>query len=486
MASMSYEMRKADRLRKRSGSVDSQERDELHHDDDRGHRRHREKHRKRRKYRSPNNKVHDSSEDCPHKEVYDNPSYRHSESRRARRGLKHSDDENQKERRQRREPVQEVLVVQHEEENLGAGLGILEHKSEQQWNTDVSSFMKENKIKQRNGPDKQVDADSYGEIEFIGFGQHNKKSPYVRVDMETEPHILWDLLINQWKMDKPKVLISVTGGAQDFFFKDRLKLLFNKGLFKAAVSTGAWIITGGTAVGVMKKVGEAIMEESQGITSDNQKQVVALGIATWTMIDNKKALEGRPGGGGLWPAQYKESDLGKEKKSALDSNHTHFILVDHGKETFGADIRLRANLEKYIAEKTERETVHIPVVLVVVEGGYGTFQTVYESLVREGNEQSVPVVVVDGSGRAADVIALCLRKTKDVSKENLKKTYRKNLEKNMKESIQNFVRLKDDQMKQTLDWLAVIMTHRNMITVFQMQEANFKDIDRAILHGLLQ
>ena len=52
---------------------------------------------------------------------------------------------------------------------------------------------------------------------------------------------------------------------------------------------GAWIITGGTSTGVMKFVGEAVRDHM--LTSGTCEQpVVALGIATWGIVDNKEAL----------------------------------------------------------------------------------------------------------------------------------------------------------------------------------------------------
>nr|XP_006823630.1 PREDICTED: uncharacterized protein LOC102803873 [Saccoglossus kowalevskii] len=117
-------------------------------------------------------------------------------------------------------------------------------------------------------------------------------SPYVRLDYRTDPEIIWKLLTEHWRMKPPNVLISVTGGAKDFILKDRLRALFHRGLMKAATSTGAWIITGGTAEGVMKIVGEAVDEEAKEHTQTEEKPVYALGIATWGIVDNKDALDG--------------------------------------------------------------------------------------------------------------------------------------------------------------------------------------------------
>lgn len=57
------------------------------------------------------------------------------------------------------------------------------------------------------------------------------------------------------------------------------------------IKQGAWIITGGTGTGVMQFVGEAV-KEYQLSSGGSKGQVVALGIATWGIVDNKSALEG--------------------------------------------------------------------------------------------------------------------------------------------------------------------------------------------------
>lgn len=51
--------------------------------------------------------------------------------------------------------------------------------------------------------------------------------------------------------------------------------------------TGAWIVTGGTNAGVMEFVGEAVRDH---MLTTTEQQVVALGVATWGIIDNKDSL----------------------------------------------------------------------------------------------------------------------------------------------------------------------------------------------------
>lgn len=51
--------------------------------------------------------------------------------------------------------------------------------------------------------------------------------------------------------------------------------------------------------------------------------------------------------------------------------------------------------------------VHVPVVILVLEGGENTIKTAVE-----GIKRNTPVVVVQGSGRAADFIAYAYRESK--------------------------------------------------------------------------
>ena len=220
---------------------------------------------------------------------------------------------------------------------------------------------------------------------------------YIRVDIETDLETCWTLLSDYWLMPPPKLIISVTGGAKRFFMKARLKSSFKRGLVNAATSTGAWIVTGGTATGVMEFVGEAVKEHTMTTGGSGQK-IVALGIVTWGIVDNKENLMAEDVGPccfqasaclgfihaasklthmwhlhcrplsqfilfsfsqncGLFPAHYNIDDLSPKHArgvAPLDHNHTHFILVDNGTENkFGVEIEFRTALEQYISEKME-------------------------------------------------------------------------------------------------------------------------------------
>lgn len=95
---------------------------------------------------------------------------------------------------------------------------------------------------------------------------------------------------NGWSLPPPKLIISVTGGAQKFTLPSATRKAFKRGLAKAAGSTGSWIITGGTEHGVMRLVGEAVAEERV----QRGRDLVVLGIATWGIVARREHLVFNP------------------------------------------------------------------------------------------------------------------------------------------------------------------------------------------------
>uniref|UniRef100_A0A8U8BSN4 Transient receptor potential cation channel subfamily M member 2 n=1 Tax=Geospiza parvula TaxID=87175 RepID=A0A8U8BSN4_GEOPR len=240
---------------------------------------------------------------------------------------------------------------------------------------------------------QEMPTDAFGDIRFTGLGQ--KTGKYVRVSSDTPPRVIYHLMTQHWGLDPPNLLISVTGGAKNFVMKPRLKNIFRQGLVKVAQTTGAWIITGGSHAGVMKQVGEAVRDFMLSC-SHKEGDIVTIGIATWGTVYNRESLVCPMGG---FPAEYVLDEENQGSLSCLDSNHSHFILVDDGTHgRYGVEIPLRTRLEKFISEQTKVKggvAIKIPIVCVVLEGGPGTLDTIYNAITH-----GTPCVIVEGSGRA--------------------------------------------------------------------------------------
>uniref|UniRef100_A0A4W3HMS9 Transient receptor potential cation channel, subfamily M, member 2 n=1 Tax=Callorhinchus milii TaxID=7868 RepID=A0A4W3HMS9_CALMI len=316
---------------------------------------------------------------------------------------------------------------------------------------------------------RQVPTDAFGDIVFEG--QRNGK--YVRVSSGTAPATLYELMTKQWGLNPPHLLISVTGGAKNFYLKPSLRNLFCRGLIKVAKSTGAWIITGGSHAGVMKHVGEAVRRYTM-TSSSKEGEVVAIGVATWGIVHNRECLINKEG---MFPVEYTLDEENQGRLSCLDHNHSHFILVDdgtHGK--YGVEILLRSNLEKYISKQrmgTEDVGIETPIICVVLEGGEGTLNTIHSAMMN-----GMPCVIVEGSGRAADVLASVANLP--VSQITIS-LMQKQLRTFFSETFNTF------SDRRIISWTKKVQIRMHqLLTVFKAEKARNQELDVAILQALLK
>jgi transient receptor potential cation channel subfamily M member 2 len=194
-----------------------------------------------------------------------------------------------------------------------------------------------------------------------------------------------------------QLIISITGGAGKLESLGKSQDVIERGLAKVVNVASAWIITGGTDSGVMQMAGAAIA------ANDRTQSVPCLGIMPW------RALKGRQGlmksAGELRSYNPGKGGTADGEGAPLNRDHSHFIFVDDigraddSVPPWGKENDLRARVENFFANE-----LHVPLVLLVVDGGAGTLDTV-----QRFTANSLPVVVISDSGRAATAIAMhCL------------------------------------------------------------------------------
>uniref|UniRef100_A0A8D0H0V9 Transient receptor potential cation channel subfamily M member 7 n=1 Tax=Sphenodon punctatus TaxID=8508 RepID=A0A8D0H0V9_SPHPU len=317
---------------------------------------------------------------------------------------------------------------------------------------------------------EQSSTDAYGVINFQG-GSHSYRAKYVRLSYDTKPEAILQLMLKEWQMELPKLVISVHGGMQKFEIHPRIKQLLGKGLIKAAVTTGAWIITGGVNTGVAKHVGDALREHA----SRSSRKICTIGIAPWGVIENRNDLVGRDV---VAPYQTLLNPL--SKLNVLNNLHSHFILVDDGTVgKYGAEVNLRRELEKTINLQRIHARIGqgVPVVALIFEGGPNVILTVLEYL---QESPPVPVVVCEGTGRAADILAYVHKQTEeggnipDGAEPEIISTIKKTFNFGQSEAVHLFQTLLE------------CMKKKELITVFHIGSDEHQDIDVAILTALLK
>ncbi|OWK58862.1 Transient receptor potential cation channel subfamily M member 3 [Lonchura striata] len=312
--------------------------------------------------------------------------------------------------------------------------------------------------------------DAYGNLEFQGGG-HSNKAMYIRVSYDTKPDSLLHLMVKDWQLELPKLLISVHGGLQNFEMQPKLKQVFGKGLIKAAMTTGAWIFTGGVSTGVIRHVGDALKDHS----SKSRGRICAIGIAPWGIVENKEDLIGKD-----VTRVYQTMSNPLSKLSVLNSSHTHFILADNGTlGKYGAEVKLRRQLEKHISLQkiNTRLGQGVPVVGLIVEGGPNVISIVLECL-RE--EPPLPVVICDGSGRASDILSFAHKYSEEGGIIN------ESLRDQLLVTIQKTFNYNRNQAHQLFVILMECMKKKELITVFRMGSEGQQDIEMSILTALLK
>uniref|UniRef100_A0A8C3NAD4 Transient receptor potential cation channel subfamily M member 3 n=1 Tax=Geospiza parvula TaxID=87175 RepID=A0A8C3NAD4_GEOPR len=331
--------------------------------------------------------------------------------------------------------------------------------------------------------------DAYGNLEFQGGG-HSNKAMYIRVSYDTKPDSLLHLMVKDWQLELPKLLISVHGGLQNFEMQPKLKQVFGKGLIKAAMTTGAWIFTGGVSTGVIRHVGDALKDHS----SKSRGRICAIGIAPWGIVENKEDLIGKD-----VTRVYQTMSNPLSKLSVLNSSHTHFILADNGTlGKYGAEVKLRRQLEKHISLQKINTRKYkwgkldillfsfwawgtaygcVPVVGLIVEGGPNVISIVLECL-RE--DPPLPVVICDGSGRASDILSFAHKYSEEGGIIN------ESLRDQLLVTIQKTFNYNRNQAHQLFVILMECMKKKELITVFRMGSEGQHDIEMSILTALLK
>uniref|UniRef100_A0A663EW32 non-specific serine/threonine protein kinase n=1 Tax=Aquila chrysaetos chrysaetos TaxID=223781 RepID=A0A663EW32_AQUCH len=317
---------------------------------------------------------------------------------------------------------------------------------------------------------KTSPTDAFGTINFQD-GDHTYHAKYIRLSYDSNLDQLLHLMVKEWQMELPKLVISVHGGIQDFKLPSKVKQVFSKGLVKAAETTGAWIITEGINSGVSRHVGDAL----KGRASPHLRKICAVGIPPWGIIENQRDLIGKD-----VVCLYQTLGNPLSKLSTLNSMHSHFLMADDGTVgKYGNEMMLRRNLEKYISLQKihTRMGQGIPIVGLVVEGGPNVILMVWE-YVRAS--PAVPVVVYEGTGRAADILAFTHKHTGDTGE------LRPQVKEEVLVMIQNTFSLGQKQSSHLFHILMECMEHRESITVFDAESEDQQDIDLAILTALLK
>ncbi|XP_072495576.1 transient receptor potential cation channel subfamily M member 5 isoform X1 [Notamacropus eugenii] len=319
-----------------------------------------------------------------------------------------------------------------------------------------------------------------GEINFVGSGKKHAK--FLRVPSTVPPSILFEFMLSDWSLPAPNLVVSLVGEEQNFPMKPWLRDILRKGLVKAMQSTGAWIFTSALRVGLARHVGQAVRDHSLASTS-TKVRVITIGIVSLSRVLHKEVLDNSQNEN---PIPYKSDDSSQGTLYSLDSNHSHFILVDplldkapvaagatgHGDPT----TRLRLLLEKHISEQRTgyggKGSIEIPVLCLLVNGGPNTLEQIFQAV-----ENSAPWLILAGSGGMADIVATLMNQPHLIVPQMMEKQFKEKFptEKFSWEDIVRWTEL-----------LKTITAQQHLLTVHDFEQDSSEELDTVILKALVK
>ncbi|KAI1900036.1 hypothetical protein AGOR_G00045870 [Albula goreensis] len=308
--------------------------------------------------------------------------------------------------------------------------------------------------------------DAFGTIDFQD-GPRSCRAKYVRLSCDDRPEQVLQLMLKEWQMEMPKLVLSVHGGTDNFLLTPKVRQNLSRGLVRAAESTGAWVLTDGINTGVSRCVGDAV--KLYGNHAARKRYMV--GITPWGVIENQSDLLGRDV---IRPYQMVGNPL--SKRSCLNSLHSTPTAGGrrHCRE---AGRPGRAPSQAGDTAAAAEDTPQVPLVAIVVEGGPGLVPLVLRYV---RSAPPVPVVVFEGTGRIADLLAFIHKQTTD----------NRQLEADIREDflvrIQHTFSLGKSQSCQLYDLLTDCMDYRDSITIFDSESVDQQESDTAILTALFK
>ncbi|CAF3344944.1 unnamed protein product [Rotaria sp. Silwood1] len=245
-------------------------------------------------------------------------------------------------------------------------------------------------------------------------GQLPNGAQFVRLALDTPKEKAEKILLHAWKLPEPSFIVSVVGGAKHFKMSDQLETNFINGLIDLVNKSDAWLVTNGYATGIVRLVGEAIHQFE--LSRFNENPITAIGICKWGCIMDVDKI--------TLPMDEETQQLTthtldvtpnnrlKQRRSGewdLEMHHSHYLMLDDGTTRNYDTQHYRTHLVTHMAKINNEHDFFVPVVTIMVEGGLDSIENIYYDL-----RSNIPVIIIDGSGRAADFFTRWLLWTKDL------------------------------------------------------------------------
>nr|CAH8830372.1 unnamed protein product [Trichobilharzia regenti] len=312
-------------------------------------------------------------------------------------------------------------------------------------------------LKRQNIQYYELPTDTYGDIEiFSGAYAHN----FVRVSDETNTDQIINLFTKVWKLPRPQLILSFYGDYADAAHtRERIRRL----IWKVSESTKTWVITDGMKSNLSVIASGAVRDYIQAY---GEGQVECLGIVPWKFISDNKVFTTNSYSG-CFPASFSSDATESKSHFILDPNPTHYIFVDTAKQAtthyeYNYRSKIELALKRWQVQSQDPEQIlaeaPIQICAFLAGGDESTLKAVYGSM-----QNRIPIVLLRGTGKLADIITQCMEDTELGSKA----TYKKAISEGAK-GIEGF-QLSPANIRQTLEYYWDKVAHPEL-SVLMMQE----------------
>ncbi|CAF1295890.1 unnamed protein product, partial [Rotaria sordida] len=236
--------------------------------------------------------------------------------------------------------------------------------------------------------------------------------PYVRCDIETDPVIVETILLDIWHIPRPALLMQVTGGHKYFKLRGKMGVNFLDEFVKFVSKSNTWLLTNGINVGIVQLIGQTIRKRK--MTKPDGKTII-IGVCNYGSVKNMndfqrlEHVELLNNSSSSRDQDLKDVSQLRAGQQSLEMNHTYFILLDDGTLQSYNIGDYRTRLAKTISNGRAKQTLSIPIVSVLFEGGEDSVRSIYNDLRR-----NIPVIIINNTGRIADYLVQWLLRTQEM------------------------------------------------------------------------
>ncbi|CAF2070799.1 unnamed protein product [Rotaria magnacalcarata] len=246
------------------------------------------------------------------------------------------------------------------------------------------------------------------------YGLLKDKERYIRLAVNTSEEKVEKVLVEAWNIPKPHFIVSIIGGTKYFKMSAQLETNFINGVIEIIKEPNGWLITNGYNTGIVQVVGQAINKYK--LSNFKKTNITAIGICKWGCIKDLESIINPPqeeatekNFQSTYLVSHKTATVHEHGEWDLEKHHSHYLMLDDGTRHNYDTHDYRTRLIAHMARLNNDDDVFVPVVTIVVEGGIETIKNIGSVL-----KSKIPVVIIDGSGRAADFFSRWLILTKDV------------------------------------------------------------------------